>query len=125
MSQILYLPVVRRKFDAKSAEAIMETTQKELAKYDVLGPKDALGDPTELSSYLGSINDQAISGIIFQNTTFTDAEFIQLVHRYYPTTPILLLAPREPSVHGWLRFNALTGIDHELWQLPCQPAPPV
>lgn len=110
MSQILYLPVVRRKFDAKSAEAIMETTQKELAKYDVLCPKDALGDPTELSSYLGSINDQAISGIIFQNTTFTDAEFIQLVHRYYPTTPILLLAPREPSVHGWLRFNALTGI---------------
>lgn len=110
MSNLLYLPVVRRKFDAATAEQIMQTTLKQLADYDLIAPKEALGDPSELGDFLSSIQNESVAGIIFHNTTFTDAEFIQMVHRYYPTTPILLLAPREPSIHGWLRLNALTGI---------------
>ncbi|KRM11762.1 hypothetical protein ABTQ33_01825 [Paucilactobacillus suebicus] len=110
MSKILYLPVVRRKFDADTAEKIMQTTLDQLKEYDLVAPKSALGDPTELGEFLSSIQNTSVAGIIFHNTTFTDAEFIQMVHRYYPTTPILLLAPREPSIHGWLRLNALTGI---------------
>ncbi|KRK98715.1 hypothetical protein FD04_GL000451 [Secundilactobacillus odoratitofui DSM 19909 = JCM 15043] len=110
MTQILYLPVVRRKFDADTAEQIMQQTKKQLAEYNLVAPDAALGDPTELSSYLSSVRNQHFAGIIFHNTTFTDAEFIKLVHEWYPTTPILLLAPHEPSVGGWLRLNALTGI---------------
>lgn len=110
MSKILYLPVVRRKFDAATAETIMQTTLKQLNQYDLIAPKQALGDPSELGEFLSRVQNNQVAGIIFHNTTFTDAEFIQMVHQYYPTTPILLLAPREPSVHGWLRLNALTGI---------------
>lgn len=110
MSKILYLPVVRRKFDADTAEKIMQSTKQQLSEYDLVAPEAALGDPTELSSYLASVRDQHFAGIIFHNTTFTDAEFIKLVHEWYPNTPILLLAPHEPSIHGWLRLNALTGI---------------
>lgn len=110
MSKLLYLPVVRRKFDAETAEQMMQTTLQQLSQYDLIAPQAALGDPSELAEFLSQIQDQTVAGIIFHNTTFTDAEFIQLVHQYYPTTPILLLAPKEPSVGGWLRLNALTGI---------------
>lgn len=110
MSKILYLPVVRRKFDAEFATKIMAATKKQIVEYDVIAPQEALGDPQELASFLSTIQENDIAGIIFQNTTFTDAEFIQLVQRSYPTTPILLLAPREPSIHGWLHLNALTGL---------------
>ncbi|MTV81232.1 hypothetical protein [Secundilactobacillus folii] len=110
MSKIIYLPVVRRKFDADTAEKIMQATRQQLKPYEVLTPESALGDPTELSHYLSSVQHEQIAGIIFHNTTFTDAEFIKLVHEWYPTTPILLLAPHEPSVGGWLRLNALTGL---------------
>lgn len=110
MSNLLYLPVVRRKFDADTAEQMMQATRQQLDTYPLIAPETSLGDPTELSSYLSSVRNESIAGIIFHNTTFTDAEFIKLVHEWYPTTPILLLAPHEPSVGGWLRLNALTGI---------------
>ncbi|MCP0886851.1 hypothetical protein LB941_05795 [Ligilactobacillus sp. WILCCON 0076] len=110
MNKILYLPVVRRKFDAKTAETIRGQLSELLSAYDVIEPTEALGDPTELASFLSQVQEQDFAGIIFHNTTFTDAEFVKLVHRYYPEKPILLLAPREPSVHGWLHFNSLTGI---------------
>lgn len=110
MSKILYLPVVRRKFDADFATKVVHQTKNQLQDYDLIAPDEALGDPQELGSFLSSVQENEIAGIIFQNTTFTDAEFIQLVQRSYPTTPILLLAPREPSIHGWLHLNALTGL---------------
>ena len=110
MNSILYLPVVRRKFDAAAADQIMQTTIQEFNDQPVSYPDQAFGTPAELGLYLSSMNDEQFAGIIFHNLTFTDAEFIKLVHEYYPTLPILLLAPREPSTGDWLRLNALTGI---------------
>lgn len=110
MNSILYLPVVRRKFDAKAADQVMADTQQQLKEVSLISPTTALGTPEELAQYLSEISGETFAGIIFQNLTFTDAEFIKLVHEYYPLLPILLLAPREPSVGGWLRLNSLTGI---------------
>ena len=110
MNSILYLPVVRRKFDANAADQVMADTQQQLKKVSLISPTTALGTPEELAQYLSEISGETFAGIIFQNLTFTDAEFIKLVHEYYPLLPILLLAPREPSVGGWLRLNSLTGI---------------
>lgn len=110
MNSILYLPVVRRKFDAKAADQVMADTLQQLKEVSLISPTTALGTPEELAQYLSEISGETFAGIIFQNLTFTDAEFIKLVHEYYPLLPILLLAPREPSVGGWLRLNSLTGI---------------
>lgn len=110
MNSILYLPVVRRKFDAEAANQVMQDTLQELDHTSLVKPKEALGTPEELAQYLSDVRNHQFAGIIFHNLTFTDAEFIKLVHEYYPETPILLLAPREPSVGGWPRLNALNGI---------------
>lgn len=110
MNSILYLPVVRRKFDANAADQVMADTLQQLKEVSLISPTTALGTPEELAQYLSEISGETFAGIIFQNLTFTDAEFIKLVHEYYPLLPILLLAPREPSVGGWLRLNSLTGI---------------
>ncbi|WP_281165450.1 hypothetical protein [Liquorilactobacillus sicerae] len=112
MSKILYIPVVRDKFDYQKAEEIFENVKNFLLKLSkqIIIPSKSIGDIPTLKEFLNANQAQNFTGIIFHNTTFTDAEFIQTVHQYYPEVPILLLAPREPSIGERLKLNALTGI---------------
>lgn len=107
---VVYLPVVRRKFDATLAQQRFTATQAALRLMipDLVSPQAPLGEPSELLAFIETL-DQEPAAIIFQQLTFTGQEFInEVISRY--AVPILLLAEEEPSVHGWLHLNALTGL---------------
>ena len=55
MNSILYLPVVRRKFDAEAAGQVMQATLQELDHTNLVKPKEALGTPEELAQYLSDV----------------------------------------------------------------------
>ncbi|CAJ1228932.1 fucose isomerase [Levilactobacillus zymae] len=107
---IVYLPVVRRKFDAELAQQRFTATQAalQLAVPNLVSPAAPLGEPAELLAFIETL-DQEPTALIVQQLTFTGQEFIdELISRY--AVPVLLLAEEEPSVHGWLHLNALTGL---------------
>lgn len=110
MTNLLYIPVERRLFDAAAADHIFEQMLQVLQPYHVTVPEHNLGTPEEMGDYLTSVNQQRFAGIIFHNTSFTGAEFIEQIAARFPTTPILLVASKEPSIGGWLRLNGGTGL---------------
>lgn len=110
MSKILYIPVVRRLFDAPAADQIFTQMVALLKPYDALVPAHNLGTPEEMGDYLASVNHETVSGIIFHNTSFTGAEFIEVIHRYFPTTPILLVASKEPEIGTGNRLHLNGGV---------------
>ncbi|WP_390404712.1 hypothetical protein [Lacticaseibacillus jixiensis] len=108
---LLYIPVVRRLFDAKTADERYTQMLTLLQDAAVVTPPHNLGDLDELADYLTAVHDQGpFAGIIFHNTSFTGAEFIEAVHAQFPTTPMLLVASKEPSLGGWLRLNGSIGL---------------
>ncbi|MFD0896459.1 hypothetical protein [Loigolactobacillus binensis] len=110
MANLLYIPVERRLFDAAAADNIYTQMLKVLQPYHVTVPEHNLGTPEEMGNFMTRVNQQHFDGIIFHNTSFTGAEFIEQIADYFPTTPILLIASREPSIGGWLRLNGATGL---------------
>ncbi len=110
MANLLYIPVERRLFDAAAADQIYDEMLTVLAPYHATVPAHNLGTPEEMGDYLTSVNQQDFAGIIFHNTSFTGAEFIEQIADRFPSTPILLVASREPSIGGWLRLNGGTGL---------------
>lgn len=107
---LVYIPVVRRKFDAELAQKRFETTLAtlQLLAPEIVAPHEPLGEPVELLNFIENLAEEP-TAIIFQQLTFTGQEFVtELVKRY--SVPIFLLIEKEPSVHGWLHLNAMTGL---------------
>ncbi|WP_258115670.1 hypothetical protein [Levilactobacillus yiduensis] len=107
---LVYIPVVRRKFDAELAQKRFETTLAtlQLIAPDIVAPQAPLGEPNELLDFIENLAEEP-TAIIFQQLTFTGQEFVtELVKRY--SVPVFLLIEKEPSVHGWLHLNAMTGL---------------
>lgn len=107
---LVYIPVVRRKFDAELAQKRFETTLATLKLIEpaIVAPHEPLGEPAELLNFIENLEEEP-TAIIFQQLTFTGQEFVtELVKRY--AVPVFLLIEKEPSVHGWLHLNAMTGL---------------
>ncbi|WP_225049271.1 hypothetical protein [Lacticaseibacillus kribbianus] len=111
MQKIVYVPVERRLFDAAAADAIFDQMRGQLQSLpNVMLPAHNLGTPSEMIEYLRGIPSSEVGGVIFHNTSFTGSEFIELIHQYFPSVPVLVIASREPSIGGWLRLNGATGL---------------
>lgn len=106
----VFLPVARTTFHMPGAGEYYRQSVallKELCPA-VQAPVELLTSVEMLEQYLRSLTVQP-DLVIFQNTTFVDAEFINAVMRL-TACPVVLWAVREPVVDGGrLRLNSLTG----------------
>lgn len=107
---ILYLPVGRKTFDLQSANEKRTNTSSFLNKLNinVIEPKEILTEIESLKTFITNHKNESASLIVYQNATFTDAQFIQTIINKL-RVPIIVWSVREPSVGGRLRLNSLTG----------------
>lgn len=107
---IVYLPLVRPQFDAKLAEQRFTASLAalKLSIPDLVSPQKPLTAPAELLAFIENLPADPTALIIHQ-LTFTGQEFSDEVVKRY-AVPTLIVAEEEPSVHGWLHLNALTGL---------------
>lgn len=104
----LYIPVGVPTFHLESAARAFERSAALLRKLcpDTVCPGGVLLGMDELCAYL---DGQTPDLIVFQNTTFANAEYMTEVLRRFPC-PIALWTLREPVIDGGrLRLNSLTG----------------
>ncbi|GGD61623.1 hypothetical protein [Paenibacillus nasutitermitis] len=108
--KIAYLPIGRKTFDIESANRIFEETRDYLTSvcHCVQAPKQIITSPDELGEVLSGMVSNDVDCIVYQMTTFADAEFIVKVMESCKQ-PIVVWSVREPEIGGRLRLNSLTG----------------
>lgn len=110
-TKVLFLPTARLTFDVELAENIYAQSKELLNQMDGIEPimpDGLLTDPDMLKSF---VEAQGLDSevILFQDTTFTDGEFIQNAIDLVDV-PVIIWGLKEPSVGGRLRLNSLTGV---------------
>ncbi|MDZ5711394.1 sulfoquinovose isomerase [Jeotgalibacillus haloalkalitolerans] len=106
---ILYLPISRKTFDNEAAEEYRALSVEKLQEVaQVEEPGRLLSSVDELREYLTQVDSQSFDAIVYQSTTFADAEFPDEVTKWR-REPVVVWSVREPSTGGRLRLNSLTG----------------
>ncbi len=110
MPRLLYVPVGRPSFDLAAANRLFRDTLAVLAELavDPRAPLAILTTVDDLEVFLRQPDQDAPDLVLFQNTTFVGADFVETVAAHCPA-PIVVWAVREPEVGGRLRLNSLTG----------------
>lgn len=110
-TKILFLPTARLTFDVVLAEQIFTQSKEMLLKLedcDPIIPDGLLTDPGMLKEFIETKGlDSDL--ILFQDTTFSDGEFIKTAIDLVDL-PVIVWGVREPSIGGRLRLNSLTGV---------------
>ncbi|EOI55424.1 L-fucose/L-arabinose isomerase family protein [Enterococcus gilvus] len=111
LTKVLFLPTARLTFDVELAENIYSQSKELLLNMEGIQPiipEGLLTDPDMLVDFI-NVHGLDADVILFQDTTFTDGEFIQnaidLVN-----VPVIIWGLKEPSIGGRLRLNSLTGV---------------
>lgn len=110
-TKILFLPTARLTFDVELANQIFIESKQMLEAMDdieAIIPAGLLTDPEMLKEF---VEKEGLGSdlILFQDTTFTDGEFIQGAIALVDV-PVIIWGVREPSIGGRLRLNSLTGV---------------
>lgn len=109
--KVLFLPTARLTFDVELANQIFNSSKKMLESMKEITPiipEGLLTDPEMLKEF---VSEEGLDSdiILFQDTTFTDGEFIQGAIDLVDA-PVIIWGVREPSIGGRLRLNSLTGV---------------
>jgi L-fucose isomerase-like protein len=108
---VLFLPTARLTFDVELAEKIFNESKEMLMAMENIKPiipEGLLTDPQMLIDFVKQSGLDA-DLILFQDTTFTDGEFIKGAVDLVDV-PVIIWGIREPNVGGRLRLNSLTGV---------------
>lgn len=110
-TKVLFLPTARLTFDVELAESMFnqsKTLLESMGTIQAIIPNGLLTDPEMLKAFVETNGLQA-DVILFQDTTFTDGEFIQNAIDLVDA-PVIIWGLKEPSIGGRLRLNSLTGV---------------
>lgn len=110
-TKVLFLPTARLTFDVELAEKIFAESKallEQMQDVEAIIPEGLLTDPDMLKTFVET-EGLAADVILFQDTTFTDGEFIQNAIDLVPV-PVIIWGLKEPSIGGRLRLNSLTGV---------------
>ena len=106
---ISYLPIGRKTFDTASAWQVFEGSLDYLKSLEaeISAPEGIITSLEELKAELGRMSE-APDLVVFQLTTFADAEFVRKTSETL-RAPLVVWSVLEPEASGRLRLNSLTG----------------
>lgn len=109
--KILFLPTARLTFDVELAQKIFNESKEMLMAMENITPIIPEGLLTDPQMLIDFVKKSGLTAdlILFQDTTFTDGEFIKGAVDLVDV-PVIIWGIREPNVGGRLRLNSLTGV---------------